>query len=494
MTNNKIILCVLDGWGHSTEQKFNAINAAQPKFFNSLCAEHPFSLLDASGLSVGLPENQMGNSEIGHTTIGAGTSLICDLLRINDGLKDNSVLLQITNFVQRHKGNIHLIGLLSDGGVHSHVNHIENVYYGLVDKFGDRICVHAITDGRDTMEKCAKNHFKEGINYSTISGRYYAMDRDKRWDRISAAYDAILFAKGKRYENYLTCLDYNYSVDKTDEFIEPSIISDYTGVDSGDCIIFLNFRSDRMKQIVSEIMNYSKHCMPKISNLHCMSLVNYSENFAIPVIVNDVQIKDSLGAVIERNSMSQLRIAETEKYAHVTYFFSCKREKKFSKEKRVLIDSPKIATYDQKPEMSAYEMTDRLCATITNDDFNFILINYANADMVGHTGSFEATVDAVRAIDNCLEKFVPLALSKGYSICITADHGNAESMFDTSSQSIIKTHTLNPVPFIFVSEEPEFDNISLKKSGALYDIAPTILDFYGIEKPAIMTGQSLFIK
>ena len=497
-SQRQVVLCILDGWGLGDASPDNAITNANPIFFNHLLETYPTSKLYTSGEKVGLPEGQMGNSEVGHMTIGSGRIIEQDLLKINR-LFESDQFFKKTQFLEyfdqfdKEKNVCHVVGLLSDGGVHSHINHIFSIVSFLNDH-KIRSCLHVITDGRDTLPKSGikflndlETHIndKPYITIATISGRYYAMDRDKRQERTELAYDAIAYGNNKTFDNAEDAIILSYAEGLNDEFIIPQSSKNYSGVSAGDRIVFMNFRPDRMRQIVSSF---------KGSDAKIITMTSYSQDISsfASVLIKEKVTTNTLSEVLSNQeySMSQLRIAETEKYAHVTFFFNAGIESPYPNEKRILINSPKVATYDLKPEMSAYELTDRLVSEIESAEYNFIVVNYANADMVGHTGNYQATIDAIRHIDKCLKKLSETILKKNGILIITADHGNAEIMFDNVENSPYTSHTTNPVPFIVVSNDLTKGNCKLN-DGTLADIAPTILALFDIKVPKEMTGTNL---
>lgn len=516
-----VILCILDGWGAANAQEpqeFNAIAAAKIPCYDFLMKEFPHSLIATSGLAVGLPAGQMGNSEVGHMTIGSGRINYHDLIRANTALEkpeENKALYNFAQKLKKTKGTCHIIGLLSDGGVHSHASHI----YKLIDYFklnNISYVLHAFTDGRDTPPQSALKYLKgKDIDIGTVSGRYYSMDRDNRWDRTELAYLAIL--KGLAQKKFLSaqeCINYYYKNNITDEFIPPSVIGTYNGIKPADSLLIANFRADRIRQLTSlftslfqqnqnscnreDILTmtqyFSSASEPIISSASSnANIANIATNLAnISTILSPIELKNTLGKIIAKNNLAQLRLAETEKYAHVTYFFNGNQHAKYNKEEQILIPSPMVATYDLQAEMSAYKITEALVPAILSKKFALIVVNYANADMVGHTGNFPSTVKAIEAIDQCLKKVTEAVEQAEAILLVTADHGNAECMYDSINKMPYTAHTLNPVPFILVdkSHTAKMDKRKLI-DGTLADIAPTILQLLNIPKPKEMTGQSL---
>ncbi len=487
-----LLLIILDGWGYSEEKYGNAVVAAQTPFLDSLKKRYPNSLLETSGESVGLPKGQMGGSEVGHLTIGAGRIIPQKLTEIDNSIKNgtffkNKIFLErLRQLKKREKPerfSIHLLGLFSGGGIHSSINHLKALLKTAKNEgiSNNDIYIHAFLDGRDVspnqgvidLEEWNK---RESVSITSLMGRYYAMDRDKRWKRTEIAYNALINGIGEKSEDLIKSLKKNYQNGTTDEFIKPILSDKFQPIQDGDLIIFYNFRPDRVRQLSLTLSKNKK--------IEILSLVEYDKDFDFPALFPTEEIKETLGEILSQNGLKQFRIAETEKYAHVTYFFNGGKEKTFFYEERFLIPSPKIATYDLKPEMSAYKITDKLVEVIKSQKYDFILVNYANLDMVGHSGNFKATIKAVEVIDTCIKKVFE-SLNKGDKILITADHGNAEKVISEKG-GIYTAHTTNPVPFIYVS------NQKVKvENGGLYDIAPTILDIMKIKKPAVMTGNSL---
>ncbi|WP_025742924.1 2,3-bisphosphoglycerate-independent phosphoglycerate mutase [Aquimarina pacifica] len=505
--NKKAILMILDGWGTSPDPNVSAIDNAETPFIDSLYTKYPNASLRTDGLHVGLPEGQMGNSEVGHMNLGAGRIVYQDLAKINmaienDTLKKETVLIDAFQYAKENNKNVHLLGLVSNGGVHSHINHIKGLLdaanaYGLTDVF-----LHAFTDGRDVDPKSGKGHLETVQNHmakttgkiASVIGRYYAMDRDKRWERVKLAYDLVVKGEGETTTNVLESIQANYDNNVTDEFIKPIIVQEngvpLTTIKEDDVVIFFNFRTDRGRELTEML---SQNDMPEYQTkklpLYYVTLTNYDENFkGIKVIYNKDNITETLGEVISKAGKTQIRIAETEKYPHVTFFFSGGQEEPFKGESRILRNSPKVATYDLKPEMSVYELRDALVPELQKGEVDFVCLNFANGDMVGHTGVMEAAIKACEAVDICTKDVIETALEKDYSILLIADHGNCETMINPDG-SPHTAHTTNPVPFILIDK----DQIKLK-DGVLGDIAPTILDLMGIEKPAAMTQESLLVK
>lgn len=508
-----LLLMILDGWGYSPEEKGNAIALANTHNLDRLVEEYPDILLIASGEDVGLPEGQMGNSEVGHLNIGAGRVVYQDLTRINRDIANgdffrNPVLLEAINNAKEKGSDLHLMGLFSYGGVHSHMNHLRALIEFAKNEGLDRIYIHAFLDGRDVPPRAALDDMKEHVRFcestgcartATVSGRYYAMDRDTRWDRTQAAYDALTQGVGFRSADPISAVSEGYERGEDDEFIKPTVIVDENGepvttVKDNDSVIFFNFRPDRARQLTYAFVNedfegFERKVHPDV---HYVCMTEYDEKLTAPIAFPLEELKNTLGEVLSKAGIKQLRIAETEKYAHVTFFFNGGVEKQNEGEERCLIPSPKVATYDLKPEMSAYEVTEELIKRIDSDAYDVIILNLANMDMVGHTGIMEAAIKAVEAVDDCVGKIIDRLLKKGGEAIIMADHGNAEKMIDycTKEGRCHTAHTSNPVRFVYVTEEK---GISLSK-GRLSDVSPTILEILGIDQPAEMTGHSLIIK
>lgn len=492
-----IILCILDGWGIRKSSKYNAIKQANPDFYNYLLENYPNSKLFASGSSVGLPDSQMGNSEIGHAAIGSGRVILQDFPKITKDLTAGKIFQtqkfqSLVNYAEKNKSKIHLFGLCSDGGIHSHIYHLEVMLEKLLNFDKLETHLHFVTDGRDTPPKSAKKYLsrilskfshKKNFHISSIMGRFFAMDRDNRAERTALAVSSLLGFCKKKFDNPLEEIENNYQNHISDEFIEPSVNSNFDKIEPKDVIIFFNFRADRMKQIVTEILS---NC-----NCNAFSFINYQTNKPTDYFYGDEKIEDDLPTILSKQGIKQLRIAETEKYAHVTYFFNSRCETTLPGEERILVDSPKIAKYDKQPEMSLPELQIKLLNEIDKKKYGFILINVANADMVGHTGNFNAAIKAVQAIDEFLKNLYKK--TRDSTLIITADHGNIEHMFNDKEKQIHTSHTTNPVPFILVDEDAKNNNIKLN-NGTLPDIAPTILDILKIKKPKSMTGKTLIIK
>jgi len=497
-------LMILDGWGLGQQAKSDAIQQAHTPFMDELMERYPHATLTTFGEEVGLPEGQMGNSEVGHLNIGSGRIVYQDLVKINKAVEDESLFENATfqEALQKAKDTnsaFHMMGLVSDGGVHSHIDHlIACVQYLKTQEVP--VYIHAFTDGRDTDPKGGLEYLQqlieaigetEHIHLVDVTGRYYAMDRDHRWERTEKAYDALVQGKGETTDDLLKAVRKQYEAGVTDEFLTPIIHEDFTKtgrIQSGDVVFFFNFRSDRPRQITRAL---TQEAIPETNmeplDLHFMTMTAYDDSFEnIHVIFPKDHLQGTIGELVAKAGLSQVRIAETEKYPHVTFFFSGGREAPFEGEDRILINSPKVATYDLQPEMSAFEVCDAINERITKEQPAFICLNYANADMVGHTGVFEAAKKAAETVDHCVKKNVETALSHGYGLIIIADHGNSDYLINEDG-SPNTAHTKNPVPVIFVSQS---DNRNIK-NGILADVAPTLLDIMGLEPSQEMTGQSL---
>lgn len=503
--NKKVILMILDGWGKSPDPKVSAIDHAQTPFIDSLYLKYGNASLRTDGLHVGLPEGQMGNSEVGHMNLGAGRIVYQDLVKVNLAVQNKTLdkepaLLEAFNYAKTNNKNVHFLGLVSDGGVHSHINHL----FGLLDaasSFGvSSSFVHAFTDGRDVDPKSGygfiselEDHLKQtNGKLATVTGRYYAMDRDKRWERVKLAYDALVRGSGNKSTNALRSIKESYENNVTDEFIKPIVMVDghgepLTTIQEDDVVIFFNFRTDRGRQLTEVLTqkDFHEQNMHKMK-LHYVTLTNYDESFKnIHVIYKKDNLEKTLGEILEGQNKKQIRIAETEKYPHVTFFFSGGREEPFKGETRILRNSPKVATYDLKPEMSAYELKDALIPELNKKEVDFVCLNFANGDMVGHTGVMEAAIKACEAVDHCVQEVIRTALKNDYSTLLIADHGNCETMINPDGTPHT-AHTTNPVPIILIDKD-----LTQINDGVLGDIAPTILYLMGIEKPKEMTQNSL---
>jgi 2,3-bisphosphoglycerate-independent phosphoglycerate mutase len=501
-----LVLCILDGWGERQKADDNAIEIARTPNWHGLKARWPHAQLQASEHYVGLPDGQMGNSEVGHTNIGAGRVVLQDLPRIDAAIVEGKLATMpgLCDFIGRLKesrGTAHLMGLMSPGGVHSHQRQIAALARILAEA-GVPVAVHAFLDGRDTPPKTAVlyvRQFQEDVaglrdlRIATLCGRYYAMDRDKRWDRVERAYRAIVAGVGERTDDPLQAVEAAYARAETDEFVTPTAIAGYVGMRDGDGLLIANFRADRIREIATALLDpeFSGFTREKrVAFCAALGLVEYSTelNRFLATLFPPENLNDSFGEVVSRAGLTQLRVAETEKYAHVTFFFNGGRELVFPGEERILVPSPKVATYDQQPEMSAPEVTDKVVEAIRSGRFDAIVMNYANADMVGHTGRIDAATKAVETIDFCLGRLSEAVEQAGGTLVITADHGNAEMMRDRETGEPHTAHTLNPVPFVVVNPPAEIGHL---ENGRLSDIAPTLLDILGLTTPAAMTGHSL---
>lgn len=506
MSSKRVILIIMDGWGLGKVASSDAIQHAKTPFVSSLYSKYPNTTLITCGEAVGLPDGQMGNSEVGHLNLGAGRIVYQELQRINVAVRDgsfakNETLLNSIRFAKANNKPLHLLGLVSDGGVHSHINHIKAIIdickkEGLNDVF-----IHAFTDGRDTDPKSGLGFIKDLQQYlnnsvgkiATVCGRYFAMDRDKRWERVKLAYDALVKGEGEKATDAIAAVENAYKNNITDEFIKPTVIIDEAqqplgSIKDGDVAICFNFRTDRCREITQVLTqaDFPEFGMQKLS-LHYTTMTQYDQTFKnVHIVFENDDLKNTLGEIIEQQHLKQIRIAETEKYPHVTFFFSGGREVPFEGEKRIMIPSPKVATYDLQPEMSAYQVTEAIVAEIKNKSADFICLNFANADMVGHTGVWEAAIKAVETVDTCVDKVVTAGLENGYTTFLTADHGNSDYLINEDG-SPNTAHTLNPVPF-FIIDKGWKGKI---KPGKLGDLAPTILTMMQLPVPKEMTGDIL---
>jgi 2,3-bisphosphoglycerate-independent phosphoglycerate mutase len=504
--NKKVLLMILDGWGIAKNKKVSAVDQANTPFIDSLYRQYPHSKLEASGLAVGLPEGQMGNSEVGHMNIGAGRVVYQDLVRINKAvaekeLDQNPVLTNAFDYALTNKKNVHFIGLVSDGGVHSHIGHLKGLI-SIAHRNGvENLFVHAFMDGRDTDPKSGLGFLKQVTDHlkkntgrlATIVGRYYAMDRDKRWERVKLAYDLLVHGTGQKATDPLNAMQSSYDSNVTDEFVKPIVITGDNGqpvasIMEGDVVVCFNFRTDRGREITQVLtqQDFPEQGMKKL-RLHYITLTNYDESFKdVRTIFEKDNLENTLGEVVADAGKKQIRIAETEKYPHVTFFFSGGRETVFNGESRILCPSPKVATYDLQPEMSAHDIKDKIIPELDAKSADFICLNFANPDMVGHTGVFEAAVKACETVDHCAEKVTQAALKNEYATIIIADHGNAEVMINADGTPNT-AHTTNLVPCILVDETYR----GKIKDGKLGDLAPTILKLMGLPAPKQMTGNVL---
>lgn len=508
MAKKPVMLMILDGFGIAKASDGNAVSLAKKPNFDRLIKEYPHSILEASGMAVGLPEGQMGNSEVGHLNIGAGRIVYQELTRITKAIADgeffeNEELLKAMKNAKENNSALHLMGLLSDGGVHSHINHLKGLLEFAKKEGLTKVYVHAFMDGRDVAPSSGKEFIEKteemmkeiGIGkIATISGRYYAMDRDNRWERVELAYNAIVRGTGNTANSAIEAIEESYKNDKTDEFVVPTVILENgeptATVKSGDSVVFFNFRPDRARELTRALTqkDFDGFNAEKL-DLTFVTMTQYDKTFeGVMVAFKPQTLKNTLGEFVANKGLNQLRIAETEKYAHVTFFFNGGVEKPNKNEDRALIASPKVATYDLKPEMSAYEVTEELIKRIDSDKYDMIILNYANPDMVGHTGVIPAAVKAIETVDECLGKIADKILEKNGSLFITADHGNAEVMIDPETGAPFTAHTTDPVPFVWVSNDAKGKSL---ENGKLSDIAPTMLHEMGLEAPEEMTGHSL---
>ena len=502
--NKKVLLLILDGWGITQNRDVSAIAQAETPFIDWLYKDYPNAQLLTHGMNVGLPDGQMGNSEVGHTNLGAGRIVYQDLAKINlalqeDTLKEETALQEAFSYAKQHHKKVHFMGLVSKGGVHSHLDHLKGLLSAAHEAKLDKVFVHAFTDGRDVDPKSAVNDITELEDHlanttgklASVIGRYFAMDRDRRWERIKKAYDLLVYGKGTASSNAVESIQASYDNDITDEFIEPIFLTEndqpMATIEKGDVVIFFNFRTDRGRQLTEVLTQenfeeFGMHRMP----LHFVTLTNYDQSFKdIKVVFHKQDLTDTLGETLSKHGKKQIRIAETEKYPHVTFFFNGGREIPFEGETRILCPSPKVATYDLQPEMSAYEIRDKIIPEIHKQEADFICLNFANPDMVGHTGVLNAAIKACETVDVCTKAIVEAASKNGYTTMVIADHGNSETMRNPDG-SPNTAHTTNPVPLILVDED--IKNID---SGVLGDIAPTILHLMGVSKPEAMTQKSL---
>ena len=499
--SKKTLLMILDGWGKAPNPAVSAVDLARTPFIDSLYENFSHNNLYTDGRHVGLPEGQMGNSEVGHMNLGAGRIVYQDLAKINlalenNSLKDEVVLQEAIAYAKANDKPIHLLGLLSDGGVHAHINHIKGILDVLHAEELEKVYLHAFSDGRDVDQQSGagfiaaiEKHMRESTGeIASVIGRYFAMDRDQRWDRVKKTYDLLVHGTGETTDDFASSLKASYQNGTTDEFIEPLVCTSKTGrIEEGDVVLFFNFRTDRGRELTQML---SQKAFPEQGttplDLYYVTLTNYDKNFkGVKVIFDKDNIQDTLGETLSKAGKVQIRIAETEKYPHVTFFFNGGREEPFAGEERILCPSPKVATYDLQPEMSAYEIRDAIVPEIQKQTADFICLNFANPDMVGHTGDLQAAIKACETVDECSGTIIEAALAQDYSILVIADHGNCETMVN-SDGSPHTAHTTNPVPVILVENEKR-----TIKSGVLGDIAPTILDLMGVEQPDAMTQKSL---
>ena len=508
MKDKVTMLMILDGFGDNPNKDGNAIKLANTPNIDKLMKKYPNTDIYTSGKYVGLPDGQMGNSEVGHTNIGAGRIVYQELTRITKSIEDgdffsNPEFIAAIENCKKHNSKLHILGLVSDGGVHSHIRHL----YGLLEMAKRRdfedVYVHCFLDGRDTPPASAEGYIaklqdkmkEKGIGkIASISGRFYAMDRDKRWQRIQKCYDALVNGEGLKAGTAIKAIEDSYQKEVFDEFVEPTVICNgeepVAKIEENDSVIFFNFRPDRAREITRTLVDKDfNEFETKKMDLYFVCFTNYDETMPnVHIAFKKEVLHNTFGEVVSKAGLTQLRIAETEKYAHVTFFFNGGEEKQYPGEDRILVPSPKVETYDQKPEMSAYEVTDKVVEAIQSDKYDVVILNFANTDMVGHTGSLPAAIKAVEAVDECVGKIVKIIEEKKGNLIITADHGNAEQMIDYATGEPHTAHTTNPVPIILITED---QTIKLKENGKLADLAPTMLDLMGIEKPEEMTGESL---
>ncbi len=504
----KVILMILDGWGKSPNPDVSAIAQGNTPFVDGLYNKYSNADLLTDGLNVGLPQGQMGNSEVGHMNLGAGRIVYQDLVKINIAVEEKSLNKEKTvneafDFARQNHAAVHFLGLVSDGGVHSHIDHLKGLLEAASEADLQDVYVHAFTDGRDVDPRSGRDFIKDlqstcntsGAQIASVIGRYFAMDRDHRWERVKKAYDAMVHGKGLRTENISAALEASYEGGVTDEFIEPIVATNSNNdplgkIKDGDVVFFFNFRTDRGRELTQVL---SQQDMPEQGmhtlDLHYVTMTNYDDTYkGVHIVYEKENIKQTLGEILAQNNMSQIRIAETEKYPHVTFFFNGGREEPYEGEKRILCPSPKVATYDLKPEMSAYEIRDSILPELEKEEAAFICLNFANPDMVGHTGIMSAAIKAVETVDQCAKTIIEKGLEHGYSTIVIADHGNADTMINPDG-SPNTAHTTNPVPLILVdTDTPKVT------AGVLADIAPTILELLGVEQPELMTGRSLLSK
>ena len=504
--SNKVLLMILDGWGNGHHDKADVISTVHPAYISAMTEAYPHAELRTDGENVGLPDGQMGNSEVGHLNIGAGRVVYQDLVKINRACRDNSILqnpeiVKAFEYARANGAGVHFMGLTSDGGVHSSFEHLFKLC-DIAREYGvsERTYVHCFMDGRDTDPHSGKGFIAQleehlaqtGGKIATVIGRYYAMDRDKRWERVKVAYDALVEGVGAHERDMVAAVQKSYDADVTDEFIKPIVHVDDAGqplglIRANDVVIFFNYRNDRAKELTivltqQDMPEEGMHTMP----LYYCCMTPYDAKFTgLHILFDKADVPDTIGEWVSKQGLRQLRIAETEKYAHVTFFLNGGREEKFEGEERILVASPKVATYDLQPEMSAPEVADKLAAALSEQKFDFICLNFANGDMVGHTGVYEAIVKAVKAVDKCVEKVVEAAKANGYEVVMIADHGNADNAINADGTPNT-AHSLNPVPIVVVS-----DRVKSVHNGILADVAPTVLKLMGLPQPAEMTGKAL---
>ncbi|MEN8186916.1 MAG: 2,3-bisphosphoglycerate-independent phosphoglycerate mutase [Bacteroidota bacterium] len=502
----KVLLTILDGWGITQNTEVSAIAQAHTPYYKYLLENYPNASLKTDGLNVGLPEGQMGNSEVGHMNLGAGRVVFQDFVKINNAVADGSIakekaIVDAFEYAKKNDKKIHLLGLVSDGGIHSHIDHIKGLIKAAEGHGLERVYLHAFTDGRDCDPKSGTGFIADIEDFmekstgklATVCGRYYAMDRDQRWERVKLSYDLMVNGVGEKSQDAVASMQKSYEEDITDEFIKPLVMVDkdenpVAKIEEDDVVIFFNFRTDRGRQLTrvlsqEELPDFDMHTLP----LHFVTMSKYDDSFKnIDVVYPKENLENTLGEVLEKNNKKQIRIAETEKYPHVTFFFSGGREDEFEGERRIMCPSPKVATYDLQPEMSAFDVKDAIVPELQKQEADFVCLNFANTDMVGHTGVMDAAKKAAETVDTCLKSVITTALENDYTTIILADHGNSETIYNPDG-SPNTAHTTNPVPFILIDKDK---SISIE-SGILGDIAPTILDLMGIDKPKAMTQKSL---
>jgi 2,3-bisphosphoglycerate-independent phosphoglycerate mutase len=503
--NKKVILMILDGWGITQDPKVSAIYNAKTPYINSLYTKYAHASLRTDGEHVGLPEGQMGNSEVGHMNLGAGRIVYQNLARINKAVREKTLgtekaLLDALNYAKENNKNVHLLGLVSDGGIHSHINHLKGILDVANENALENVYLHAFSDGRDCDPKSGAAFISDIQAYmkettgelASVTGRYYAMDRDNRWERIKIAYDGLINGIGTKTDDAIAIIQENYTAGLTDEFHKPILLTDENNepkgqIKEGDAVLFFNYRTDRGRELTNALSqnDFPEFGMKKL-DLHFTTITLYDESFQnINVIYQNTNLKNTLGEVLSKAGKKQIRIAETEKYPHVTFFFSGGQEAPFEGESRILRNSPKVATYDLKPEMSAYELTEALCSDLEKGEADFVCLNFANGDMVGHTGIMEAAIKACETVDTCAKEVIETGLKNGYTTLLIADHGNCETMMNPDG-SPHTAHTTNPVPFVLIDQD-----LKSIKNGVLGDIAPTILELIGVPQPKEMTQKSL---
>ncbi|MEH6406081.1 MAG: 2,3-bisphosphoglycerate-independent phosphoglycerate mutase [Leeuwenhoekiella sp.] len=502
--NKKVILMILDGWGFAPDKTVSAVDLANTPFIDSLYTKYPHAQLLTHGGNVGLPDGQMGNSEVGHMNLGAGRIVYQNLAKINkaiadDTLKDTKAIKEAFAYAKENKKAVHLVGLLSDGGVHSHITHAKGLIKAAKNAHVEDVFLHAFTDGRDVDPKSGKGFVEDinafakekGAKLASLIGRYYAMDRDKRWDRVKMAYDLLVHGTGTATEDPLAAMDKSYADDITDEFLQPIVVTEggkpVATIKDGDVVIFFNFRTDRGRELTEMLSqkDFPEQETKKL-DLYYVTMTKYDETFKnIHIVYDKDNLVDTLGEVVSKAGKKQIRIAETEKYPHVTFFFSGGRELPFEGESRIMASSPKVATYDLQPEMSAFEVRDKIIEQLKKEEADFVCLNFANPDMVGHTGILEAAIKACETVDQCAKDVVSTGLEHGYSTIVIADHGNCETMKNPDG-SPNTAHTINPVPIIVV--DPDIKSV---KNGILGNVAPTILKMIGIKKPEVMDQEPL---